>query len=106
MSWFRPLPATTSRRRFLGGGAVSAVGLAVLGLGSSRLGRAPGAALAQTAPWSGGDVPVTSRSSSQMAAAARAFLDSLAPDQLVIVHDPDLSDQTRTQWTNFPAGAV
>jgi hypothetical protein len=41
-----------------------------------------------------------------MAVAARAFLDSLSAEQLGIVQYPDLSDATRTRWTNFPAGAV
>jgi hypothetical protein len=41
-----------------------------------------------------------------MAVAARALLDTLNPDPLAIVQYPDLSDATRTKWTNFPAGAV
>jgi hypothetical protein len=41
-----------------------------------------------------------------MAVAARAFLDSLSSDQLGIVSYPDLTDVTRTKWTNFPAGAA
>ena len=62
-------------------------------------------ASAQTGPWTGGDVPLASRSSRQMAVAARAFLNSLGADQLGSVWYPDLSDPARTQWSNFPAGA-
>ncbi|MBV9580640.1 MAG: DUF3500 domain-containing protein [Chloroflexi bacterium] len=41
-----------------------------------------------------------------MAAAARALLNSLSADQLSIVQYANLADPARTQWTNFPAGAV
>jgi hypothetical protein len=47
-----------------------------------------------------------SRSSRQMAVAARAFLDTLSAERLAIVQYPDLGDATRTKWTNFPAGVV
>lgn len=101
----RPLARTTSRRHLLGGGAAGAVGLAALGLGISRLsGSAPRTALAQTGPWTGGEVPPASRSSRQMAVAARAFLNGLGADQLGRVWYPDLSDPARTQWSNLPAG--
>ena len=101
----RPL-ARTSRRSLLRGGAAGAVGLAALGLGMPRLpGSAPKTASAQTGPWAGGDVPLASRSSRQMALAARAFLDDLGADQLGSVWYPDLSDPARTKWSNFPAGA-
>jgi Protein of unknown function (DUF3500) len=82
--------------------------LAALGL----VGAVPSLAAAQTAtttatgPWTGGEVPASSRSSRQMAHAARAFLDSLTPDQLALAWYADLSDQTRTRWTNLPTGAV
>jgi Protein of unknown function (DUF3500) len=101
----RPLARSTSRRRLLGGGAAGAVGLAALSLGMPRLsGSAPATAAAQTGPWTGGDVPPASRSSRQMAAAARAFLNGLGSDHLSSVWHPDLGDQARTQWSNFPAG--
>jgi len=102
----RPVVRTTSRRRFLGGSAAGAVGLAALGLGASGLaGSAPRTASAQAGPWAGGDVPPDSRSSRQMAVAARAFLNSLDANQLSTAWYQDLSDQTRTKWSNFPAGA-
>src|SRR3954447_5530686 len=79
----RPFSRITSRRRLLGGGAASAVGLAALGMGLPGLpGVAPRTVLAQTGPWSGGDVPPASRSSHQMVPAARAFLNSLDATQL------------------------
>jgi hypothetical protein len=53
----------------------------------------------------GGDLPLASRSSRQMAVAARAFLNGLPADQLDTVWYPDLSDPARTRWSNFPAGA-
>jgi hypothetical protein len=65
----------------------------------------PPTASAQTGPWLGGGVPVASRSSRQMAVAARAFLNALGADQLGSVQYPNLSDPVRTQWSNFPAGA-
>jgi Protein of unknown function (DUF3500) len=65
-----------------------------------------GTASAQTGPWTGGDVPLASRSSRQMALAARAFLDSLGADQLGSVVYPNLGDPARTRWSNLPAGAV
>jgi len=40
-----------------------------------------------------------------MASAARAFLDSLDATQLGTAWYPDLGDQARTKWSNFPAGA-
>lgn len=106
MSLTRPLKQITSRRRLLGGGAAGAVGLAALSLGMSRLpGSGPRTAFAQTGPWAGGDVPAAARSSRQMAVAARAFLDSLDESQLGTAWYPDLGDQARTKWSNFPAGA-
>ena len=42
----------------------------------------PAIVSAQTGPWAGGDVPLASRSSRQMAVAARAFLNALSADQL------------------------
>src|ERR1700681_2654634 len=63
-------------------------------------------ASAQTGPWTGGDVPLASRSSRQMAVAARAFLDSLGADQLGSVVYPNLGDPARTRWSTLPAGAV
>jgi hypothetical protein len=63
------------------------------------------AASAQTGPWTGGDVPLASRSSRQMAVAARAFLNTLDADQRASVQYPDLGDQARTMWSNLPAGA-
>ncbi len=106
MSSTQTLACTTSRRRLLGGGAAGAVGLAALAFGMSRLPvLASGVASAQTGPWTGGDVPLVSRSSRKMAMAARACLDALAPDQLGSVQHPDLGDSARTQWSNFPAGA-
>ncbi len=48
---------------------------------------------------------VAPRSSRQMAVAARAFLNSLGGEQLGSVWHPDLGDQARTRWSNFPAGA-
>lgn len=81
-------------------------GLAALSFGMSHLsGSAPAAASAQTGPWTGGAVPLASRSSRQMAAAARAFLNGLGADQLGSVWYPDLSNPARTQWSNLPAGA-
>jgi hypothetical protein len=62
-------------------------------------------AAAQTGPWAGGDVPLASRSSRQMAVAARAFLNGLGADQLGSVQYPDLSDPARTRWSNLPAVA-
>src|SRR5437868_12159580 len=101
MSSSQPSGHLTSRRSLLRGSAAGAAGLAVASLALPRL------TSAQTVtPWLGGDVPAASRSSRQMAAAARALLDSLSPDQLGIVQYADLSDPARTQWTNFPAGAV
>jgi len=106
MSSTQTLACTTIRRRLLGGGAAGAVGLAALAFGMSRLPvLASGVASAQTGPWTGGDVPLVSRSSRKMAMAARAFLDALAPDQLGSVQHPDLGDSARTQWSNLPAGA-
>ena len=91
----RPL-ARTSRRSLLRGGAAGAVGLAALGLGVPRISRsAPQTASAQTGPRAGGDVPLASRSSRQMAAAARAFLNSLDADQLSSAWYPDLGDSAR-----------
>ena len=92
-----------TRRRLLGGGTA---GIAALGLGAASLvPPAPRTAFAQiTGPWNGGDVPSASRSSRQMAVAARAFLDSLSSEQRGIVLYSDVSDMTRTQWSNFPAG--
>jgi hypothetical protein len=60
-------------------------------------------ASAQTGPWTGGDIPLASRSSRQMAAAARVFLNGLSADQLGVVQNPDLSNAARTQWSNLPA---
>jgi hypothetical protein len=40
-----------------------------------------------------------------MAVAARAFLNSLDANQLGTAWYPDLGDQARTKWSNFPAGA-
>lgn len=107
MSSTQPFARTTNRRRLLGGGAAGAVGLAALSFGVSHLtGSAPPTAAAQTGPWTGGgDVPPASRSSRQMAVAARAFLNGLGADQLASIQHADLSDQARTQWSNFPAGA-
>ncbi len=62
-------------------------------------------ASAQTGPWTGSDIPLASRSSRQMAVAARAFLNGLPADQLGSVQYANLGDQARTQWSNFPAGA-
>ncbi len=59
----------------------------------------------KTGPWTGADVPIASRSSRQMAVAARAFLDALGVDQLTSVWYPDLSSPARTQWSNRAAGA-
>ena len=102
----RPLVHRIDRRRLLGGGAASAVGLAAVSLAIPNLSAAgPAAASAQAAPWSGGDVPAASRTSQQMATAARAFLDGLTPDQLASVQYTDLASAARTQWSNFPAGA-
>ncbi len=96
----RPLARTTSRRRLLGGGVAGAVSL-----GMSRLsGSVPRTASAQIGPWTG-DVPLASRSSRQMAVAARAFLNGLSADQLGSIWYPGLSDPARTDWSNFPAGA-
>jgi hypothetical protein len=39
-----------------------------------------GTAAAQAGPWSGGDIPLASRSSRQMAVTGQAFLDSLNAD--------------------------
>src|SRR3954447_17053861 len=101
-----PLTRATSRRRFLGGGAAGAIGLAALGIGVPGLaGAGTGTAVAQAGPWTGGDVPVASRSSRQMSAAARAFLNSLDATQLGTAWYQDLGDQARTKWSNFPAGA-
>jgi hypothetical protein len=97
MSSSPPFTHLTSRRTLLRGSAVGAAGLAALSVGVPRI------VSAQTAaPWLGGDIPPTSRSSQQMAVAARAFLDTLSSDQLAIVQYPDLGDATRTKWTNFP----
>ena len=63
---------------------------------------APTIASAQSGPWTGGDVPLASRSSRQMAVAARAFLNALGADQLGSVQYPDLGDAARTQWSNLP----
>src|SRR6266853_1431533 len=63
-------------------------------------------ASAQTGPWSGSDIPLASRSSRQMAVAARAFLNGLPADQLGRVQYANLGDPARTQWSNFPAGAA
>src|SRR5438874_2709339 len=52
----------------------------------------------------GGDIPLASRSSRQMAVAARAFLNGLGADQLGSAWYPDLSDPARTRWGNVPAG--
>jgi hypothetical protein len=102
----QPLVHTTSRRRLLGGGAASAVGLAALGLGMAHLSESsPKTASAQSEPWTGGSVPLASRSSQQMAVAARTFLSALGADQLSKVQYPNLGDAARTQWSNFPAGA-
>lgn len=96
----QPLARTASRRHLLGG----AVGLAALGFGLSRVSElATPMAAAQTGPWTGGDVPAASRSSRQMALAARAFLNGLGADQLSSVQFPNLGDSARTQWSNFPA---
>jgi hypothetical protein len=62
-------------------------------------------ASAQTGPWTGGDVPLASRSSRQMAVAARAFLNSLDADQYGGICYPDLGDPARTRWSNFPAAS-
>ncbi|HLZ28208.1 MAG TPA: DUF3500 domain-containing protein [Chloroflexota bacterium] len=62
-------------------------------------------ASAQSGPWNGGDVPLASRSSRQMARAARAFLNGLGADQLGRVVHPNLGDPARTMWSNLPAGA-
>jgi hypothetical protein len=94
----------SSRRTLLRGSAIGAAGLAALSFGVPRLASAQSATTAM--PWLGGDVPASSRSSRQMASAARAFLDTLSAEQLAIVQYPDLGDATRTKWTNFPAGAV
>src|SRR5580765_3536243 len=101
-------PHTTTRRRLLGNCAAGAAGLGALGLGMSRLvgASSPAIVSAQTGPWTGGDVPLASRSNRQMAVAARAFLNSLSADQLATVVYADLSDQARTKWTNLPAGAA
>jgi hypothetical protein len=91
----------TSRRSLLRGSAIGAAGLAALSFGIPRI------TTAQTVtPWLGGDVPAASRTSRQMAGAARSFLDSLDRGQLALVQYADLGDATRTKWTNFPAGAV
>src|SRR5262245_19281519 len=96
---------STTRRRLLGGSAVGALGLAALSLGVPRLSETRlSTASAQTGPWTGGDVPLASRSSRQMATAARAFLNGLSADQIGIVQNPDLSSTARTQWSNLPAG--
>jgi hypothetical protein len=106
MCSFRPLARATSRRDLLGGSVAGAVGLVALSFGMSHLSAsAPQTASAQTGPWTGGDVPVASRSSRQMAVAARAFLNSLVADQLGSVWYPELSDPARTRWSNLPAGA-
>jgi hypothetical protein len=82
------------------------VRLAALSLGMSGLaGPAQRTASAQTGPWAGGDVPLGSRSSRQMAVAARAFLNSLDATQLGTAWYQDLGDSARTKWSNFPAGA-
>src|SRR4030088_3191209 len=66
---------------------------------------APPTAARQTGPWTGGDVPLASRSSQQMALAARALLDALGADQRGSLWFPDLGDPGRTRWSNLPAGA-
>src|SRR4051794_20996532 len=53
----------------------------------------------------GGNISLASRSSRQMAVAARAFLDDLNADQRASVWYPDLGDQARTMWSNLPAGS-
>jgi Protein of unknown function (DUF3500) len=68
-------------------------------------GSVPQIASAQTGPWPGGEIPPASRSSRQMAVAARAFLNSLGADQLGTVQLANLGDPARTQWSNLPAGA-
>jgi hypothetical protein len=62
-------------------------------------------ASASAGPWTGGDVPPASRTSRQMAAAARAFLKALASEQLGSAQYADLGDAARTRWSNLPAGA-
>jgi Protein of unknown function (DUF3500) len=64
-----------------------------------------GTASAHSGPWTGGDVPLASRSSRQMALAARAFLDDLDADQRDSIWYPDLGDPDRTKWSNFPAAS-
>jgi hypothetical protein len=97
---------TTSRRRLISGGAAAGIGLAALSLGLRRPTAAESnAVFAQTGPWSGGDVPSASRSSRQMAVAARAFLNGLGTDQLALTQSADLGAAARTQWSNLPAGA-
>lgn len=56
-------------------------------------------------PWSGGDVPPAFRTSRQMAAAARAFLNALTSEQRRSAQYPNLGDSARTQWSNLPAAA-
>ncbi len=62
-------------------------------------------AFASAGPWTGGDVPPASRASRRMAAAARAFLNALASEQLGSAQYADLGDAARTRWSNLPAGA-
>lgn len=103
MSSAQPLTRATTRRRLFGRSATGAVGLAALSLGISRVsGSAPRIASAQTGPWSGGEVPPDSRSSRQMASAARALLNALDADQRARLQYPDLGDQARTTWSNLP----
>ncbi len=103
MSFRHLLSAATSRRSLLGGGAA---GLAAFLFGMQH----DGEALAQAShgaagPWSGGDLPAASRGSRRMASAARTFVDALSAQQRGAAVYPKLSDQSRTKWSNFPAGA-
>ena len=62
-------------------------------------------ATAPSGPWTVGDVPLASRTSRQMATAARVFLEALAPQQRANAQYPNLGDAARTRWSNLPAGA-